>query len=289
MDAYREATPYQGDFHVKAIRAKNNTYLAHWHEDAELALVLSGRIRLGANDTATTLEAGDLAIFDSNVIHYYDGSAEPSDIVVLVFDPVLLGERGLWPGGISAGYGERYFESSFFSSKELEARSSGLGKRIETLLLAIRRELNRADASSTLMTRGYLMELAGELFRHLPMKAGRIGERTRESEHIQSVLRYLERSYTQPLDLDSLAIRSGLSPAYLSRLFKRYAGIGYRTYLNRIRVARAEELLLQEGSRVTDVLLACGFESVRTFNRVFKEVAGRTPTAVRRRTTRVST
>ena len=56
-------------------------------------------------------------------------------------------------------------------------------------------------------------------------------------------------------------------------------GIDFVTYLNMVRVEKAAELLKGTSLKITDIALRCGFDNVRTFNRVFKEVTGTTPSA----------
>ena len=40
---------------------------------------------------------------------------------------------------------------------------------------------------------------------------------------------------------------------------------------------RAASQLRSTGKKITDVALSCGFNNIRTFNRVFKEITGYTP------------
>ena len=67
---------------------------------------------------------------------------------------------------------------------------------------------------------------------------------------------------------------------YISKYFLRKTGIRYNSYLNQRRIACAAQLLRKgHGRSVTDVAFSCGYASVRSFNRNFKEVYGKTPQA----------
>ena len=81
--------------------------------------------------------------------------------------------------------------------------------------------------------------------------------------------------------LDSLAAYAGFSRYTLSRMFRQHTGQTFTQYLNRRRVSMAEELLSGTRLPVTQVALQCGFNSIATFNRVFREVKGCTPTQYR--------
>ena len=54
-------------------------------------------------------------------------------------------------------------------------------------------------------------------------------------------------------------------------------GINFVTYLNLVRVEHAAFELRHTEKKFTDIALSCGFNNVRTFNRVFKEITGCTP------------
>ncbi|MCI8623351.1 MAG: response regulator [Provencibacterium sp.] len=67
---------------------------------------------------------------------------------------------------------------------------------------------------------------------------------------------------------------------YLSRLFAQKTGEKFSHYLNRIRVERAKELLLQEGCTVSFVAEQVGYgHNPRYFGQIFKKYSGMTPTA----------
>ncbi len=54
-------------------------------------------------------------------------------------------------------------------------------------------------------------------------------------------------------------------------------------FLSSFRVKVAEKYLLEEDLTVTDIAFKCGFNSIKTFNRVFKIIKGCTPTEIRKR------
>jgi len=54
-------------------------------------------------------------------------------------------------------------------------------------------------------------------------------------------------------------------------------GVNYVRYLNITRVSQAAEQLSNGGKSITQIAMDCGFNSVRSFNRTFKEIMGCTP------------
>jgi AraC-like DNA-binding protein len=78
----------------------------------------------------------------------------------------------------------------------------------------------------------------------------------------------------------------GISPRTLRRRFAAGVGMTWRHYVASSRVLRAMARLAESDEPVTGVALRVGFESVASFSRAFKEVAGETPSTYRARTRR---
>ena len=94
-------------------------------------------------------------------------------------------------------------------------------------------------------------------------------------------LDHLNKTYMDDVTLDSLAAYAGFSRYTLSRMFRQHTGLTFTQYLSKRRVDMAMELLSGTRTPVTQVALQCGFNSIATFNRVFREVKGCTPTQYR--------
>lgn len=68
-----------------------------------------------------------------------------------------------------------------------------------------------------------------------------------------------------------------MSEAYFSRFFKRISGMTFSMYLNHIRVNRAIDLIKNTDLSMTEIAMNCGFETIRNFNRVFRQITGYAP------------
>ena len=98
---------------------------------------------------------------------------------------------------------------------------------------------------------------------------------------VQQAAVWLEANYAQDLRLEDLAGRVGLSPNYFSHLFKRQQGMGFREYLNKLRVARACQLLATTGLKVYEIAQQVGYTDYKYFSLVFHKLTGTTPTRYR--------
>lgn len=78
------------------------------------------------------------------------------------------------------------------------------------------------------------------------------------------------------------ARRLGVSERTLSRAFLAQTGLGFRRWRQRCRLLVALPRL-EQGERVTDVALACGYDSLSAFISAFREQFGTTPGELLRR------
>lgn len=103
-----------------------------------------------------------------------------------------------------------------------------------------------------------------------------------DDEWVGQMTDYIDRCYDEPITLDRLAELYRGSPYHLHRVFKRIAGMTPVEYVQRIRVARAQERLADTEQAMSDIARAVGFGSVPYFITVFKQRVGTTPSEYRR-------
>lgn len=87
------------------------------------------------------------------------------------------------------------------------------------------------------------------------------------------------------LKLDELAATVAMTPHELSQLINDACGVNFQEYLNGYRVGALKKALHapeHAADSILDLGLACGFNSKSALNRVFKEIAGMTPSEYRK-------
>ncbi len=89
--------------------------------------------------------------------------------------------------------------------------------------------------------------------------------------------RYSDSSFT----LVSLSDEIGISPNYLSSVFKMEAGIRFKKYLNTFRIERAKELLADGHYKIYEVANLVGIEDSRYFSQIFRTYTGLKPSEYR--------
>ncbi len=268
MRAFHEVRSYNSDFMVWHSSYDNISFLAHWHKEIELIYVRSGTCHLSITDVNFTAHAGDLAICESGAIHYSDSHNMDNSLDFIIFDTSI----------ISPIFQNPHFINPLVTKEELE--QYGLSAALNTLISAVSRELEERKPyyqeviASSLQTFWALLKRC-----HPRTDSDRIPEsrRNRMLTQLQGLLSYIETHYADNISLDFAARSMNFSVSYFSKTFKNLMGINFVTYLNLVRVEHAAFELRHTEKKFTDIALSCGFNNVRTFNRVFKEITGCTP------------
>lgn len=99
---------------------------------------------------------------------------------------------------------------------------------------------------------------------------------------IEQIRQYIKQNYSAPLSLSSLADFVYTNPSYLSRIFKAETGIALSAYINEMRITRAKQMLIDTDELIIDIAVACGYNYVPHFNKIFHNFTGMTPTAYRK-------
>lgn len=120
---------------------------------------------------------------------------------------------------------------------------------------------------------------------HLSLVANQlvVQEATKETPFGRRVKVYVEEHLADDINLEHASHALHVSTFYFCKMFKKTTGITFSEYLGRVRVERAKALLLDHNKHVSEVAFEVGFGSLSHFNRVFKKVAGSSPTKYRER------
>lgn len=98
---------------------------------------------------------------------------------------------------------------------------------------------------------------------------------------IQSVIDYIHQHPWEDLSLHALSRLTSFSPYYFHRLFKEVVQENLYEYIRRVRIDQAARSLIFSDLAISDIAEACGFHSLSSFSRTFKQVRGISPSAFR--------
>jgi AraC-like DNA-binding protein/ligand-binding sensor protein len=110
-----------------------------------------------------------------------------------------------------------------------------------------------------------------------------VQESTAESPQVAKARVFITDHQAEELSLSQVAAAVNMSAFYFCKTFKKSTGMTFTDYLARVRVEKVKNLLLNPHKRVSEAAYEAGFQSLSQFNRVFRRIAGESPTVYRER------
>ena len=136
---------------------------------------------------------------------------------------------------------------------------------------------------------GYLLEILVRIVRE---RSG-IGAEMPEAEppHIEmfkgvdvaALMQYIDFNYSRIICLEDLSTLAGVNKTTLISIFKELYGTTPIRYINRIRLVKARELLVNTDASIGEIAELVGFQSIHYFSRFFKAKENCTPMEYRMR------
>jgi len=110
-----------------------------------------------------------------------------------------------------------------------------------------------------------------------------VKEQNSEAPMISRARILIADRHAEDLSLETVAKAVNTSAFYFCKMFKKATGLTFTDYLARVRVEKVRNLLLNPHKRISEAAFEAGFQSLSQFNRVFRRVAGESPTTYRDR------
>jgi AraC-like DNA-binding protein len=108
-----------------------------------------------------------------------------------------------------------------------------------------------------------------------------LGPSMRVTDTVTRAMDFMAAHYSESIHLPDIAAAANLSPYHFHRIFTQAVTMTPLTYLTRVRVERAREMLLTTQMPVSEIAAACGFENPSYFSRIFRTDTGQTPSLFR--------
>ncbi|MCR5823606.1 MAG: AraC family transcriptional regulator [Lachnospiraceae bacterium] len=131
---------------------------------------------------------------------------------------------------------------------------------------------------------GYMLQVHTEFIRFLyclnkyaPKNIYKQVKENTLEEKIYQVTSYIHAHFAEELSLEFLSQTFYISPYYLSHQFKAITGFNLVNYIQMTRIRNAQQMLLSGKAKITDISIACGFNSFSQFNRTFNKLVGKSP------------
>ena len=84
------------------------------------------------------------------------------------------------------------------------------------------------------------------------------------------------------IKLETIASIFGYNSAYLGKIFSKTLGENFNTYIDKIRINHAKELLIEDKYKVYEIAEQVGYKNVDYFHKKFKKYVGVSPAEYRK-------
>lgn len=256
---------------------------AHIHDVLEILCVDEGSFFATVNGREYTLCKGDAILFCSREIHRVRAGEDAlNGYYVLKIDPAILFDA-------TSDHAYRYV-LPFILRREgrcrLFAPDDPTSAAVTAALDAVIREYRGGGYAADALIYADCIRILVDILRYWNCEAPE-AEPAKESdgamgEMIYKAIEYIHCHYCEGIKANDCCRYVGLSYSYFSRTFSRVVGRGFSEYINGLRCAKAEKLLLTTDRSIADIALECGFGDAGYFIQRFKRERGVTPAILRK-------
>jgi AraC-like DNA-binding protein len=282
MEAWLEKDMLEPDFPFRLFENSGGAVISpHWHEEIEIIYMIEGKVSVGIGNKIYNLSKGDILLIGSGDIHYFFPEKAASQRLVIQFGLSLFDTSS--PGKAQAKSVKPIFKNAKKISSEWE---EDVKIATENDIKEIVRENEEKNTGYQLALKARLYDIAVLLIRNVPKDDEDLDDGGRHRENLkklQNVIDYVESNYSEKITLEKAANIAGFSTYHFTRFFKKNTGITFIQYLNNFRITKAEWFLLNEDDTITQIAYKTGFKSIKTFNKVFKEIKGCSPSQYRKK------
>ena len=254
---------------------EERSYQAHWHSYGEILLVGPGKTNIyRVNQNTYELAEGDFLLVWPMEMHAII-DADRKESLVIQFSNAFI--NSLFDLQRIMHFYRNLHVLCINSHPELVAQLRAITDRMKEIFLS-------AGPDRELRCCMLLMEFMLTLDRHREEFAPELRNGDPGS-YPDTVMRrmimvtdHIKNNLTaDDLSQAAMAELAGISKDYFSRIFRTVTGMNYSKWLNTIRLEKATELLADREKTLTEVAMLSGFQSISSFNRVFRAEKGMAP------------
>jgi len=231
-----------------------------FHSHMEIIHVISGSIDMTISGKKHTLLPGGLSVAFPYAVHSYAPSPE-AEAVILMFDPAVV----------------EPFEKKLLSGWPRDPFLEQTGE-IPLMLQKILRYAALEEKEYREMAMIYLQVVVGEVLLSLDL----VNTDGTDINTTQKILIYCSEHYTEDISIQSISQNIFVSPSTVTKTFSNKLDCSFRDYINRLRISKAKYELENTDRKITAVMNACGFQNQSSFNRLFLQICGMTPSKCRK-------
>ncbi len=239
--------------YLKIEKNENFSFPPHLHQCFEIIIILSGQMKITVDNKSFVLEKNEALLIFPNQIHELESTN--SKHVLCIFSPRLV-----------QAYITKVTDKVPKNNKFCPDRY---------LINALE---NLSPSSSSADKKGVLYSLCGQFDKQTEYTS----KKADHDKLLYKIFAFVEENFDKDCSLLCLSKKLGYDYSYLSRHFKKIVGISFNSYVTHYRLSHSCYLMENTEQSILQCAYSSGFDSLRNFNRCFKEAFGTTPTQYRK-------
>lgn len=246
---------------ILALKRKSKHVAPHLHNALEIVCVTNGTLELGVGQELYHMEKGDIGFVFPDIIHHYQVfSSGVNKAVYIISPPFAIGKYADIIQTMAPDY-------PIIKAEMVEPE---VYRAINAIL--------DTDHMDIAVIQAYMQILIARCIGKLKLvEKGDVGSK----DLVYQAVSYVSGNFRKNFSLDDMARDLGVSKYVLSRTFSKTFHRNFNQYLNDARLNYACHRLENTNDAITNICYDSGFESQRTYNRVFKERYKVTPSEYR--------
>lgn len=246
-------------------------YQSHYHKGLEFTLVLNGELLAEVNGKNYLLTSGEGLLILPYSAHSYEAK-ENTETLIIVFSENYVKRFIDYLKGVPTSNKFTLTKEtlSLTLSKTNYYNFNGEEKFDDIHAKSVRELITPNE----LTIKAILYAICAEFFSSVTYEKKKFDGKT---ELIEKCINYVENNYQNNITGLTMAKALGYDYSYLSREFNSVMKLSVTSLINVHRVEKAISLLKNSNKPLSIIAEESGFQSVRTFNRVFKKITGKSP------------
>ena len=248
----------------------------HTHDFVELVVVLGGQALHLTGDASYPLTSGDSFVIRPGFAPGYAGTCK-LELCNILFDPAGLAMPRDDFSRLPGYHALFDLEPSFRDAHRFQSRlflAPAARQQVMDWVNLLEEELRVRRDGYRHLTLALLIRIIGFLSRSY---SGMAAPACRTLLAVNEAVSHIEHHYSTSLRLGDLARLAHMSERTLQRHFLQAFGVSPLDYINRLRIAKACQLLGDRELNITQVADAVGLTDSSYFARVFRQFTGTTP------------
>ena len=241
----------------------NNVHAApHINYPAEFLIVFNGCVNVKISNNSYDVKDNEVILIKSLYPHEFKTTSKTSSGIIIEFAPLLH---------------EDFFSLVKDSKFEREITKLSFSHINYIREFLAKRDLRNSDNSDDIKT--ILRSITSEILLN-----NRLITQKQPNDFlaIKNAIEYVTDHFNEDIHLPDLAKKLGINQNYASQIFPKYIGITFSEFLNKIRINHAAKLLKTTTYSIANIAFACGYNSLCTFNRIYKKYMNVTPSQFRK-------